>query len=321
MKTTNIHPPIPLNGQPLNEETSTRAKGVLLMLGAVAAFTVSVLMLRSAGIAGSIWIATCMRYGIGLALVTVLYLPKGQFKPFQLIRNPDLMMRGVLGCMGVYLFYATIPKLGAGVSTFISTTYVVIAPLIARVYLNERLTLKQVGLMLLAMIGMFIMTGLTGASAPPPRYVLIGLIGAVLAAIVVVYIRKLTRTEHSSTIYAAQCFFGLLIGCGPALLQQTGPRIESANLSALLLSGVMASIGQLLMTFGYKHLPVTEGGLMALCAPVTIMAGGILYFGEPSSGARMAGAGLILCASVLMATLKRGPPAEQASGLTAEPSG
>ena len=321
MKMSSIHPPIPLNGQPLTEQTSTRAKGILLMLGAVAAFTVSVLMLRSAGIAGSIWIATCMRYGIGLILVTVIYLPRGQFKPLQLIRNPDLMMRGVLGCMGVYLFYATIPKLGAGVSTFIGTTYVVIAPLIACIYLKEQLTLKQVGLMLLAMTGMFIMTGLAGASAPPLLYVGIGVIGAVLAAIVVVYIRKLTRTEHSSTIYAAQCFFGLLIGCGPALLQQTGPRIESANLTAMLLSGVMASIGQLLMTFGYKYLPVTEGSLMALCAPVTIMAGGILFFGEPCSGAQMAGAGLILSASVLMTGLKRGPPVEQGTGLTEEPSG
>jgi len=112
-----------------------------------------------------------------------------------------------------------------------------------------------------------------------------------------------------------------LIGCGPALLQQTGPRIESANLTAMLLSGVMASIGQLLMTFGYKYLPVTEGSLMALCAPVTIMAGGILFFGEPCSGAQMAGAGLILSASVLMTGLKRGPPAEQTSGLVNESSG
>ncbi|MDF7824998.1 DMT family transporter [Pontiellaceae bacterium B12227] len=321
MKTSSIQTPSPLNGQPLNEEASTRAKGILLMLGAVAAFTVSVLMLRSAGIAGSIWIATCMRYGIGLAIVTVIYLPRGQFKPLQLIRNTDLMMRGVLGCMGVYLFYATIPKLGAGVSTFISTTYVVLAPLFACIYLKEQLTLKQVGLMLMAMIGMFIMTGLTGASAPPLLYVIIGLIGAVLAAIVVVYIRKLTRTEHSSTIYAAQCFFGLLIGCGPALLQQTGPPIESSNLTAMLLSGVMASVGQLLMTFGYKYLPVTEGSLMALCAPVTIMAGGILFFGEPCSGAQMAGAGLILTASVLMTSLKRAPSAKPISVLVNESSG
>ena len=140
MKKSNIHPSIPLSGQSLSENASTRTKGILLMLGAVAAFTVSVLMLRSAGIAGSIWIATCMRYGIGLTIVTVIYLPKGQFKPLQLIRNPDLMMRGILGCMGVYLFYATIPKLGAGVSTFIGTTYVVIAPLIACIYLKEQLT-------------------------------------------------------------------------------------------------------------------------------------------------------------------------------------
>jgi len=61
--------------------------------------------------------------------------------------------------------------------------------------------------------------------------------------------------------------------------------------------------------------------MMALCAPVTIMAGGILFSGEPCSGAQMAGAGLILSASALMTGLKRGPPVEQASGLIEEPSG
>ncbi len=321
MKYSIINNLTPVKGQPLKEQASTRSKGILLMLGAVAAFTGSVLTLRSAGIMGSIWMATCMRYGIGLAMVTFIYLPSGHFKPLQLIRNPDLIMRGVLGCMGVYLFYSTIPKLGAGVSTFISTTYIVLAPLIACIYLKEQLSLKQAGLMMLAMTGMFIMTGLTGASAPPVFYVVIGLIGAVLAAIVVVYIRKLTRTEHSSTIYAAQCFFGLLIGCGPALLQQNGDHSGSINVSAMLLSGVMASIGQLLMTFGYKYLPVTEGGLIALCAPVSIMAGGIIFFGEPCSGSQVAGAGLILSASMLMTRSKPGSPGGQPSGFIQESSG
>ena len=312
---------MPFKKHPLNEHVSTRTKGMLLMFGAVAAFTVSVLILRSAGIMGSIWMATCMRYGVGLAIVSVIYLPKGHFRPLQLIRNPDLIMRGVLGCMGVYLFYSTIPKLGAGVSTFISATYVVLAPFFACIYLKEQLSLKKAGLMMLAMTGMVIMTGVTGTSAPPVLYVCIGLVGAVLAAMVVVYVRKLTRTEHSSTIYAAQCFFGLLIGCGPALLQQNGDHSGSVNVSAMLLSGTMASIGQLLMTFGYKYLPVTEGSLIGLCAPVSIMAGGILFFGEPCSVSQVAGAGLILSSSILMIRLKPGSPREQPSGLIPESAG
>lgn len=295
---------LPLTGQRQNRELSARTKGRLLMSGAVVAFTASVLLLRSTRLEGSIWMATCIRYGIGLAIVTIVYLPAGHFKPAQLIRNPDLIMRGVLGCMGVYLFYATIPHLGAGTSTFISTTYVVLAPLVAWIYLKEVLTLKQLGLMALAMVGMFIMTGMAGASAPPPLYVAIGLTGAVLAALVVVYIRKLTRTEHSSTIYAAQCFFGLMIGCGPAVLQHSTPSHGSAGITPLILSGILASVGQLMMTFGYKYLPVTEGSLMALCAPVSIMAGGILFFSEPCSGSQLAGAGLILSASILMTTAR-----------------
>lgn len=276
---------------------SERAKGVALMAGAVLAFTASVLLLRGA-IEGNVWLATCVRYAIGLTIVSAIYLPSKRFKPLQLFRNPDLIMRGVLGSVGVFLFYATIPHLGAGVSTFVSTTYVVLAPLIARVYLKETLTPKQIFFMALAMIGMFVMTGVAGAETPPWLYVGVGLIGATLAAMVVVYIRKLASVEHGSTIYAAQCFFGLLIGCGPALMQYDAAASGSIDLTPLVLSGVLASAGQLMMTFGYKYLPVAEGGLLALCAPVGIMFGGILLYGEACSADRVAGAGLILGASV-----------------------
>ncbi len=286
--------------QPNQRNAALRVKGILLMACAIAAFTLSVLTLRAASTTAGAWLATSMRFGIGLLIVTLTYLPKGHFKPAQLIRNPDLIMRGVLGGVGVYLFYATVPYLGAGVSTFISTTYVVLAPLMAWACLGERFTLSQGILTTLAMGGMFFMSGIGGASPPPFLYVGLGLTGAVLAAMVVVYIRKLTRTEHGSTIYAAQCFFGLLICAGPAVIQCSSDAPSSAELTGLIISGIAASIGQLLMTFAYKYLTVSEGSLLMLCAPVIIMVGGIGLFGESITLMQGIGAGLILTASICM---------------------
>ncbi len=295
------------NTQLNHENSSLRLKGILLMGCAIVAFTLSVLTLRAASTTAGAWLAASMRFGIGLLIVTLVYLPKGHFKPAQLIRNPDLIMRGVLGGVGVYLFYATVPFLGAGIATFISTTYVVLAPLMAWACLGERFTLSQGILTAIAMSGMFFMSGIGGAAPPPLLYVGLGFTGAILAAMVVVYIRKLTRTEHGSTIYAAQCFFGLLICAGPAVIQFSSDAPSASDLAGLIISGIAASVGQLLMTFGYKYLTVSEGSLMMLCAPVIIMVGGIGLLGESVTLVQGIGAGFILTASVCM--IRRRPAA------------
>ncbi len=295
------------NPQPDHRNASLRLKGILLMGCAIAAFTASVLILRAASTTAGAWLATAMRFGIGLLIVSSIYLPKGHFKPAQLIRNPDLIMRGVLGGVGVYLFYSTVPYLGAGIATFISTTYVVWAPLMAWAWLGERFSPTQGILTAIAMVGMFFMSGIGGASTPSLLYVGLGSTGAVLAAIVVVYIRKLTRTEHGSTIYAAQCFFGLLICAGPAMIQVSSDAPAASDLVRLAISGIAASVGQLLMTFAYRYLTVSEGSLTMLCAPVIIMLGGISLFGESITLAQGLGAGLILTASVCMVRRKPAP--------------
>lgn len=275
-------------------------KGIALMTCSIAAFTCSVLTLRAASTTAGAWLATAVRFAIGLLIVSLVYLPKGHFRPARLVRNPDLIMRGVLGGVGVYLFYATVPRLGAGISTFISTTYVVMAPLMAWAWLGERLTPAKGILTAIAMGGMFFMSGIGGTAPPPLLYVGLGFTGAVFSAMVVVYIRKLTRTEHGSTIYAAQCFFGLLICAGPAIIQVSSDAPSASDLTHLVISGIAASAGQLLMTFGYKYLTVSEGSLIMLCAPAVIMMGGIGLFGESITLLQGVGAGLILTAGVCM---------------------
>ena len=297
--------------QPDQRNASLRLKGIALMTCAIAAFTLSVLTLRASSASAGAWLATSVRFGIGLLIVTPIYLPKGYLRPAQLIRNPDLIMRGVLGGIGVYLFYTTVPYLGAGVATFISTTYVVMAPLMAWAWLGERFTLAQGILTTMAMVGMFFMSGMGGVSPPPLLYVGLGFTGAVLAAMVVVYIRKLTRTEHGSTIYAAQCFFGLLICAGPGVIQFSSAAPSASDLTGLIISGIAASVGQLLMTFSYKYLTVSEGSLIMLCAPVIIMVGGIGLFGESITLPQGVGAGLILTASMCMVRRRPAPIASE----------
>ena len=56
------------------------------------------------------------------------------------------------------------------------------------------------------------------------------------------------------------------------------------NIAGLLvLIGVLAGVGQLLMTYSYKHLPVASGSLFGLLVPVLNVLVGMLYFSESLS--------------------------------------
>ena len=93
------------------------------------------------------------------------------------------------------------------------------AALIAAVWLRE--PLRPVTFLWIATgfagLCLFLSGGTTTAHTLP--YDLLGIAGAITAAIVVVIIRRLHSSEHSSSIYAAQCVFGLIVALpvsGPA---------------------------------------------------------------------------------------------------------
>jgi drug/metabolite transporter (DMT)-like permease len=110
---------------------------------------------------------------------------------------------------------------------------------------------------------------------------------------VVVTIRLLhAEGEHTSTIFAAQCVYGLLI-CGIPALRH----LQSVSTVAWLLlaaAGVCAAAGQLSMTRAFRDLPVAEGSLLQILVPLGIAAGGYAFFHERFAPHELVGAALIL---------------------------
>jgi drug/metabolite transporter (DMT)-like permease len=124
-------------------------------------------------------------------------------------------------------------------------------------------------------------------------------ISALSAAYVVVTIRQLHATDHSSTIFAAQCVYGLLICAGPALLHPQP--VSPLAWGMMTLAGLFAAIGQLTMTRAFRDLSVAEGSLLQMLVPLGIAAGGVLFFAESFTLHEIAGAALILGGTALTA--------------------
>ena len=260
--------------------------GVGLMLFSTVAFTANVLLIRALGQVQSVnvWLISCSRFVIGLALVATFY--RREFQPLRLFRNPKLAGRGIAGGLGVFGLYLTVMHLGAGRATFINNTYVIFGALLAVAMLGERFRPALATGGVAALAGLALLTNAFGTGAHANLYDAIAVLGAFCSAYVVVTIRQLHATEHTSTIFAAQCVYGLLL-CGvPAALHP---------------EPVAAAAGQIAMTRAFRDLPVAEGSLLQMFVPLGIALGGAGFFHERFAPHELIGAALILAGTAFTA--------------------
>ena len=274
-------------------------RAVWLMLASAACFTANVLLVRALGAmdAANIWLVSCARFVIGLTLVSVVY--RREFKPLHLYRSGKLVQRGIAGGIGVYLTYLTVVKLGAGRAIFIGNSYVIWGALLAAWMLRERLRPSVLVGGCAALAGIALLTNVFATTARPGVYDLLAVTAALISAYVVVTIRQLHDSEHTSTIFAAQCAYGLVICAIPAVL--TFHPLSPAAWAVMAVASVTAGVGQLTMTRAFRDLPVAEGSLLQMLVPLGIAIGGMVFFGERFAPHETIGAALILAGAAYTA--------------------
>jgi drug/metabolite transporter (DMT)-like permease len=262
------------------------------MLVSAVCFTANVLLVRALGElhAANVWLVSCARFVVGLVIVLTVY--RAEFRPRRLFTQHRLVERGLLGGTGVYLTYLTVVKLGAGRATFIGNTYVIWGALLAAWLLRERLRSSVLVGSVAALLGLALLTNVFAHDAHPGLYDLLAVVTSLISAWVVITIRQLHATEHSSTIFAAQCVYGLLLCLIPGLL--TFAPISGLAWGVITVAGVAAGVGQLTMTRAFRDLPVAEGSLLQMLVPPGIALGGAVFFHEHFSPHEVVGAALIL---------------------------
>jgi drug/metabolite transporter (DMT)-like permease len=282
----------------LSHATRTQHRhGITLMLISTSCFTANILLVRALGLHGaaSAWLLVCLRFITGLAVVSTVY--RREFAPRHLLTNPRLVLRGVIGGLATGLTYLAIVKLGAGRATFIGNTYVVWAGLLAVWALDEKFHRPLALGCVATLSGIALLTNVISTGLHPGLYDVVALLSAFGAAIAVVLIRQLHAREHTSTIFAAQCAYGLLICGAPAVIHFQALSAGAWALAALA-SGCAAA-GQLSMTRAFRDLPVGEGSLLQMLVPLGVAGGGVMLFQEAFTSAELIGAVLILIGTAL----------------------
>ena len=275
-----------------NTTTPHHVRGIALMVASAACFTANVLLIRELGrfLAVDVWTLAAVRFAIGLGLIGIWY--RREFQPRHLLHNRLLIERGIAGGAGVYFAYQAVVHLGAGLATFINSTYVFWAALMAAWVFRERVRPATAAGSTAALAGIGLLTGVLALGVRPNVFDLFAVFSALSSAYVAVAIRQLHATEHTATIFGAQCCFGLVF-CGPPALAHL--HLPSGAAAALLvLAGVCVGFGQIMQTSAYRDLTVAEGSLLQMLSPVGTAVGGVVCFGERMTGLQWVGAALVL---------------------------
>jgi len=237
------------------------------------------------------------RFLIGTAFV-ILFAFLGIAR-LEFVRKGFLIWRGLLGGAMVFILFISIQKIGLGRSAVLSYTFPIFAALYAPFLLKEKVNLLVILAIAAAFFGLYLMSPLGGARIISWFYFSLALGGGgVIGGLCVIVIKKLRETDNSYTIYLSQAFFGLLM----ATAFTFGKRIDfpTGGWYLILAVGLLATFGQLIMTYAYKFVPATQAGLLAMLTPVFNMVIAMGFLQEEMSRMEITGAVLVIlsCFSV-----------------------
>ena len=271
-------------------------KGLVLMGGSAGAFCVMASLIKYASFLDP-YRTTLFRFVIGLGLLGVAAL-FGKLK-LHFVNGWLLFSRGLTGGAGVFFLFLSIMKLGIAKGTIISYSYPIFASIMSVLFLKERIGVLKWSAIALAFVGIFLLNsegeGMT-MFIKFGKYETLAVVGAIFSGIAVVSIKRLHETDSTYAIFFAQCVVGLWLMIIPANLV---PRAIGYFGGILLLGiGIFATVGQLLMTEGYRYLSVTSGSLLSMLVPVLNFFAGVVVFHEHFSLWAIVGSIIVLTSCI-----------------------
>ena len=224
-------------------------------------------------------------------------------------RKGLLILRGAIGTAALLCVYAALAWLPLASATVLQYLYPTITALLAWLVLAEPIGKRVMLAMVLGWTGVLLVAQpaglLQGASALPPLAVLIAVGGALFTSLAYVSVRSLGNSEHPLVIV----FYFPLVALPLSLpLVALDPVVPTASeLLWLIGVGVFTQLGQVSLTRGLTALPAAQATAISYVQVVFAGLWGWVIFGETIDGWTVAGAALVLAATLV--SLARRPAA------------
>ncbi|ENX38071.1 DMT family transporter [Acinetobacter sp. NIPH 2100] len=235
---------------------------------------------------------------VGLILFVPFLLKQGT----SFVKTEKLWMhtwRSIVGLAAMYGFFYAIAHLklsNAMVFTYSSPIFI---PLIAWLFLKEKVTTAMLFAAGLGFIGVFCV-------AKPDQGLLnwisiVGISSSLLASMAFVTVRALTQTEPPERIVFYFCFIGSLLSVIPMFWVWRPYHLH--ELFFLIAAGVLANVSQIFMSHAYRLAPAGQIAPVNYVAIIFAGIWGFLLWNEVPDLSSMIGFGIILLAILLCSPL------------------
>ena len=207
------------------------------------------------------------------------------------------LLRSMAGLGAMYCFFYAIAQLQLSQAFLLAATAPLFIPVIAYVWIREPVQRKVRGAIVLGFLGIVLILK-PGLGMFQP-VALIGLGAGILAALAMVSIRRMSASEPAIRIVFYFTMLGTLISAVPLIWSWQLPKLEIWWL--LFLIGLLAAVGQLLLTKGYSLAPAAQVGPFTYGNVVFATFLGWVFWSETLDVLTWVGAFLICVAGIIAA--------------------
>ncbi len=222
---------------------------------------------------------------------------------------PLHLVRSLSGLAAMYCFFYAISKLPLSEAVLLNFSAPLFIPFIAAFWLAEAVAPRVAWAIGIGFIGVVLIMkpglGLASGAA------LIGLASGAFAALAMVTLRRLSQSEPSGRVVFLDGVICNSVSAVPMIWAGHLPRPDLLLLLAL--TGLLATLGQLLLTRGYRYAPAAQIGPFTYTSVLFAAAYGWWFWGETPDTISFAGTLLIVAASIL-AMRREGGVARPISG-------
>lgn len=234
---------------------------------------------------------------ITLLWVAPLFLSSGEFKN-SLKRLPLHALRSLSGQIGMIFIFISLAVLPLSDATVLRSLTPLFVPILAAIWLKEKLSWILIPSFLLAMIGSWILAGVDKPQFS--LYSFLPIIAGVFVAMAMVAIKRISKVASGSEIVFYFSLTGIIFAFGMGLFTEFNLPSDYRIWLMVLLMGFFGSVGQVWIT---KANQLTDASLLAPYYYLNAVFGAILshFFWDEKLGIwGWLGAVIIILAGLLL---------------------
>jgi len=277
--------------------------GIALQLGATLAFTVLGAIVRYLGDRVPVGEVVFVRSFV--ALVPLLLMLAWRRELAAAVRTKNFFghfTRGITNVAAMFFNFAAIARIPLADAAAISFATPIFSVVLAAIFLGEVVRVFRWSAVIVGFVGVIVMVSPHIGHAPRDEAsstgALFALAWAFLLAVVVTQVRHLSKTETTASLVF---YYSMLSSLVSLLTLYWGWVMPSpADMAALIATGILGGIGQILITESYRYASASAVAPFSYSSMLYAVVLGYFLFGEVPEPIVLVGAAIVVAAGLFV---------------------